>query len=257
MGVLSVSEDWMPTACALLIALPVGVWCVRAVRALAAERAKRAAAEWERAIAQERARIARDIHDDLGAALTEIAMRADMGTGGDSYKAARPNLDVIAERARGALLSLEEIVWAVEPGNDNLTRLADYLCSLAGGCLEAAGLRCRREVPTGLPEIDLRADVRHNIAMAVKEALVNAVKHSGGKEVRLGLAWEPPLLRIEVEDDGAGFETNGAAHTGCGLRNQKERMTAVGGRAHVGRGSRGGTLAVFEVSLDLLEGGAR
>lgn len=247
---------------ALWVALPLAAWGLNLLgrrlkaqeRALAAERAEREAAERERLIAQERARIARDIHDDLGAALTEIALLADVDTNGVSEASTGTDLRIIAGRARSALLSLEEIVWAVEPGNDNLRRLADYLCSLAEGCFDAAGVRCRREVPTDLPEVEVRADVRHNIAMAVKEALVNAVKHAGAKEVRLGLTWEPPLLRIEVEDDGVGIDMNAAPRAGHGLRNQRERMAAVFGKAEVGPGSRGGTLAAFDVTLDVPEG---
>lgn len=215
--------------------------------ALRAEVAEREAAEHERVIAQERARIARDIHDDLGGALTTIALLSDAAM---EHGADGGNLEAIGARAREAIVALDEIVWAVDPGSDRLDRLADCLCALAEGCFDGTGIRCLRDVPMHLPGWPIRADVRHNIAMAVKEALVNALRHSGAREVRLGLTWEAPRLRVDVEDDGVGFDAGATGRVRRGLTNQQDRMAQVGGRVGIAPRPGGGTRVKFEVCLD-------
>lgn len=246
--------SWLPLAAVLLALAGALVWIgvlharIGSLRrALRGQASARGAAEFDRVIAQERARIARDMHDDLGAGLTEIALISDAAAkcGTD-----RDGLRIIGTRAREALLALDEIVWAVDPGCDSLPRLADYLSCLADGCFEAAAVRCVRQVPIDLPEWPIRADVRHNIALAAKEALVNALRHARASEVRLRLEWDAPTLRLVVEDDGTGFDTGQPTGAGRGLANQRERMAQVGGWARVERMPAGGTRVTLEATMD-------
>ncbi len=235
----------------LIWGVAAGVWIGVLLRrmaagreALRAETAEREVAEHERVIAQERARIARDIHDDLGGALTTIALLSDAAI---EQGAEGGSLEAIGSRTREAIVALDEIVWAVDPGSDRLDRLADCLCSLAEGVFDGTGIRCLRDVPMHLPGWPIRADVRHNIAMAVKEALVNAL--------RLGLTWEAPRLRIEVEDDGVGLEAGETGRVRHGLTNQQDRMAQVAGRVEIAPRAGGGTRVKFEVCLDGIEAG--
>ncbi len=253
---LMTSGWWLWVAVGLLVLWGVAAWVWIGVlrrrmaagrEALRAEVAEREAAEHERVIAQERARIARDIHDDLGGALTTIALLSDAAM---EHGADGGNLEAIGARAREAIVALDEIVWAVDPGSDRLDRLADCLCALAEGCFDGTGIRCLRDVPMHLPGWPIRADVRHNIAMAVKEALVNALRHSGAREVRLGLTWEAPRLRVDVEDDGVGFDAGATGRVRRGLTNQQDRMAQVGGRVGIAPRPGGGTRVKFEVCLD-------
>ena len=114
--------------------------------------------ERQQAVERERARIARDIHDELGTGLTQIGLLADVGgmKPGDAQEA-EANFTKIGERAREAVRSLDEIVWAANPRNDFLPRLADYLCHLVDDAFENSEVRCRKEVPTGLPANSRRA----------------------------------------------------------------------------------------------------
>ena len=81
--------------------------------------------------------------------------------------------------------ALEEIVWAVRPGSDSLQSLVEYIAHFANELFEDNPTRCRLDLPHDLPTRPLPPDMRHNIFLIVKEALTNALKHAGAKEVRV------------------------------------------------------------------------
>lgn len=206
--------------------------------------------ERQHAVERERARIARDIHDELGTDLTQIGLLADVGcvTPGDA-KEAEANFTKIAERSREAVRALDGIVWAANPRNDFLPRLADYLCELVDDCFENSEVRCRKEVPTVLPQIPVGAELRHNLSLAVKEALANSLKHSHAATVRLKLEWSEPELVVTVEDDGVGFDMASVRALSNGLGNQQSRMKEIGGNVEVNSTRGKGTRSIFRVRI--------
>jgi signal transduction histidine kinase len=209
--------------------------------------------ERERAVAVERARIARDIHDELGAELAQIGLLADIGGGGAESVGERDrNFNRIARRARSVVASLDEIVWAVNPRNDNLARLADYLCRIADECFEETSIRCRKEVPTGLPEFPVGSETRHDLTLAVKEAFTNLLKHSGASEAWLKLVWNEPDLTICVEDNGCGFDSS-TARRGNGLENQRTRLDRNGGTVELESAPGRGTRLIIRIRLRPVE----
>ncbi len=206
--------------------------------------------ERRNAIERERARIARDIHDELGAGLTQIGLLADLGLSSTAdAEQKQTSFSKIGSRARAAAGALDEIVWAANPRNDNLPRLADYLCQLADDCFESSPIRCRKEVPLGLPVVPIGAELRHHLALTVKEALTNALKHSRASTVRMRLTWNPPELVVAVEDDGIGFAADGDSSQGNGLRNQVTRMQEIGGTVETKSAPGHGTQVTLRVSL--------
>jgi signal transduction histidine kinase len=200
-------------------------------------------AQREAALHQERARISKDIHDDLGANLTQIALLSEFAR---QDRATPERVDAHTEKisvtARQAVKSLDEIVWAVNPHNDTLAELIDYTQQFALDYLQLAGVRCRLDLPDKLSERDVSADVRHNLFLVVKEALNNVVKHARATEVCLRLANTDDLLRIVIEDNGQGFEGSGEHRWADGLKNMRQRMQEVGGEFRVesrpGQGTR-------------------
>jgi signal transduction histidine kinase len=202
------------------------------------------------ALERERARIAQDIHDELGAGLAQIGLLADLGQGETADPGeTRRSLVGIGQRARASVMALDEIVWAVDPGNDNLPRLADYLCRLAEECFENTAIRCQREVPTGLPRVPIQADTRHNLILAVKEALTNALRHAHAPVVSLRLIWNDPNLVVLVEDNGSGFDPAHLSDLGNGLCNQRTRLRRIGGTVELTTQPGMGTRVLFQVPL--------
>jgi len=208
--------------------------------------------ERQRTVERERTRIAQDIHDDLGASLTRITMlsqtaRKDL----ENPAAVGQHLARIEGTARELTRAMDETVWAINPRHDTLDSLAGYLVRFAQDFLGPAGIRCRVDVPLALPGWPLGAELRHNVFLAFKEAIHNAVRHAGSHEVRIALHPRPDGFELVVEDDGRGFKpppptSNGRSRpgrpgAGNGLRNMQARLTDLGGavaiRSDVGRGT--------------------
>lgn len=191
--------------------------------------------ERQRAMERERSRIARDIHDDLGASLTRITMLSD-----PTQPTASNNINTIYQTARNLTRAMDEIVWAVDPKHDSLDSLAMYLGKFAGDFLRPFGIRCRLELPIELPALPLRAEVRHNLFLAFKEILNNVVKHSKATEVHIALALEPGQFTLTVQDNGRGFIGGEAASpqpdrisNGNGLANIRRRMLELKGQCEI------------------------
>jgi signal transduction histidine kinase/ligand-binding sensor domain-containing protein len=184
--------------------------------------------ERQHAVERERSRIARDIHDDLGASLNLIAVLGDLA----KKEKTDERIEKMSSTARQAVTSLDEIVWAVNPRNDTLAHLVDYAGQYATGYLRAAGIRCLLDVPEVLPSSEVPSDVRHNLFLVTKEGLQNIVKHSRATEVWLRVT-TGSSLRIVIEDNGKGFENNAPDPWADGLRNMRERMSEIGGECRV------------------------
>ncbi len=197
---------------------------------------------------KERARIAKDIHDDLGANLTQITLlselaRQDMST----PEKAGAHVEKISATARQVMKSLDEIVWAVNPRNDTLPHLVDYLGQFTIDFLRAPGIRCRLDLPEHPPVINVPADIRHNLFLAVKEALNNIVKHAGAREVHLAVNVSNGTLHVSVKDDGQGFEQSPDNAWADGLRNMRQRMDEIGGDCAIESHAGTGTTITFNV----------
>ncbi|MFZ0828480.1 MAG: two-component regulator propeller domain-containing protein [Verrucomicrobiia bacterium] len=200
--------------------------------------------EQQQALELERSRIARDLHDQLGANLTQVALLGEMAETDKNVPAeVESHAQQISQTARETTRSLDEIVWAVNPSNDTLEGLVNYACKYAQEYLALAGLRYRAEVPTQLPAIAIPPEVRHNVFLAFKEAVNNVVKHSQASEVWIRLRLQPDRFILSVEDNGhglGGLNTN-AARTRNGLRNMRKRMEDLHGEFSIGPGTPGGT----------------
>jgi signal transduction histidine kinase len=207
--------------------------------------------ERAQALQTERARIARDLHDNLGANLTGIALKADLAQRqlSGAQGASGPLAD-IATSTRGLVDQMRETVWALNPKNDTLESLARFLGHLVEHYANSAELRCRLDLPDWFPTIELPSSVRHHLCLVVKEALHNAVKHAGAHEIHFELEMDNETLCLRVADDGHGFQPNSSPpmapeeqHTGGnGLPNMRQRVLDLGGTLQLdtapGRGTR-------------------
>ena len=247
----TVRARWWETpaarAGAFLATIGAVAWLVRGIVLLRVRvriRRLRQAHEVER----ERARIARDMHDELGANLTQINMVSRLACL-EPPEAARGHLEQIAAISRQTVDSLDEIVWAVNPRYDTLAALIEYIGMYAAAFLASVRIVCETELPEDPPPRPLSANVRYHLFLAVKEALNNAAKHSGARTVRLQAAWDGRRLRIVIADDGQGFDRE-AARTGSeGLRNLRERMGELRGECRIESRAGEGTRVVLELPL--------
>jgi signal transduction histidine kinase/streptogramin lyase len=199
---------------------------------------------------KERARIARDLHDQLGANLTQVALLGEMAEADkDSPAEIESHAQQISQTARETTRSLDEIVWAVNPANDTLDGLVNYAGKYAQEYLALAGLRCRADLPAQLPAIPIPPEVRHNVFLAFKEAVHNVVKHAQASEVWIRLRLQPGNFTLEIEDNGRGMGSQPAPQNRNGLRNMKKRMDDIHGEFSISGGANGGTIVRLTVPI--------
>lgn len=195
----------------------------------------------QRALEHERLRIAHDIHDDLGARVTQISLLSAMAQDDSTFpEKARGDFDKISKMSRDLVSALYETVWAVNPENDHLEALGNYLCQMVKQLCEGTALRCRFHVQDLPAEVQVSSQTRHNISLAVKEAVHNIIKHARAAEVTLHMVFTDGFLEVSVHDDGSGFEPADNI-PGNGLSNMKQRLQNIGGHCFVESKSGGGT----------------
>jgi two-component sensor histidine kinase len=203
----------------------------------------------------ERARIARDIHDELGARLTELALEGEVvQTELPAGSSVRPRLEALCEKARAVSGAMDEVVWMVNSKRDTLRDFANFACKHAQRFLETTPIRCRLNVDADLPEVVFELPVRRSLLLGVKEALNNAAKHSGASELFLHIQRRNQTLIVVVEDNGAGFDLDMADPGRNGLTNMTERMKEVGGRCQITSKPGAGCRVEFQVPIPKLSG---
>jgi signal transduction histidine kinase len=201
-------------------------------------------------VENERARIARDIHDDLGSSLTEINLLSALALrDATPLSECKTQVTRIMARAQELSQTLDETVWALNPRNDWLKRLATYMCHFAKEFLEPTPIRCRLEIADDLPDFPLSADARHNIYLLVKEALNNAVRHSGATEVELRMRTGAEHFVLQIADNGRGLEFEETDATGNGLRNMAQRAEQAGGEFALTGKPGAGTTVTFKLRV--------
>lgn len=213
-----------------------------------------AAAQWGRSRrqlhdARLRTRIAADLHDEVGALLTRVSMRAELlhSTGGPAVAATSPNLEALLRDSRAAQATMRDLVWGIDAGADTLgallDRLRDHLDQMA-----PAGLHTNLVVHQ-LPDTQLLAPaLRQHLYLLAKEAITNAVCHAAGAtELRVELGRRGPALYLRVTDNGRLTESPPGAG-GMGLRSMRQRAQALGGQLTTGPRADG---AGWEVLLKL------
>jgi signal transduction histidine kinase/ligand-binding sensor domain-containing protein len=182
----------------------------------------------QQSMESERARIARDLHDDLGASLTHIAWLGESAARNNALAGERQSLVTqITTKSRDMVRAIDEIVWAVNPKNDSLDHFATYVCDFAEQFFRNMPTRCRVDVQEALPVHPLPSDIRHNLFLAAKEALHNVAKHANASRVWVRIKVVNGNLMVMIEDDGRGFFPS--VHTGGdGLGNMRRRSATIG-----------------------------
>ncbi len=217
--------------------------------------------EQEHALERERARIAQDLHDEMGAKLCKISFLSEHARRGN-LKAAelQDQIASISDTSREVLHSLDEIVWAVNPQNDTLEHVASYLGQYAQDYFQMTGILCELEIPAQLPPHPLPSQIRHHLFLATQEALTNILKHSGATHARISMICRDATFEITVTDDGKSFPINGGAsvadppvsESGNGLINMRQRLADIGGRCSIESAPGRGTTIKFAIHLNSL-----
>lgn len=189
----------------------------------------------QRLLQRERDRIARDIHDGVGAELTQLILQGEVlksQLGPDSPL--RGKLDALCDRGRMIGRQLDEVVWAVNSRRDTLRDFVTYVCKFAQAFFQDSPVRCRLLVECELTAAQFDLPVRRNLFLAIKEALNNVARHSGASEVELGFyRMGRKGLRVFVRDNGIGFDPARVGTHRDGLSNMISRLREIDGECRI------------------------
>lgn len=201
------------------------------------------------AMENERSRIAAELHDDLGANLTQIqwlgdaVSRAQLPHTGENELIHR-----ITRKSRDMVRLIDEIVWAVNPKNDTLEQLVTYVCNFAEQFFRDSPTRCRIDVAASIPDHKLEADVRHHLFLIAKEALHNVAKHGATDRVWVRVNGDGETFSLLIEDRGAGFDSATVA-AGDGLANMRNRAKLAGAEITIDSSHGNGTRVSLSMKL--------
>jgi signal transduction histidine kinase len=217
---------------------------------LEAEIHQRQMAERRREIEQERARVAHDLHDDLGTGLTEVNMLTTLVKSPTTSAAEKERyIDDLNSTALRMVTSLDEIVWAVNPRNDTIASLASYCGSYAQRLLDLASISCELDIAEDLPDQPLDPKFRQEIFFAFKEALNNVIRHARATRVCLRILVPEENLIVEVADNGRGLDAQPGVAGNDGIANMNERMQSIGGACEISSDVQKGTTVRFRAPL--------
>lgn len=216
--------------------------------------------ERQRAVERDRTRIAHDLHDEIGAGLTQLTLLAHSNDNESlSAEKALPRFDEIRTSIQRMTEALDEIVWAVNPQNDSIDSLVTYLGRFSQEFLNRARISCKLDFPFDLDHLEVSAEARHAVYLALREALHNVIRHSGATEVHISLQREGANMIILVRDNGRGFphtvpgfeeSRNARASSnddGLGLQSMRQRLESIGGAFSHGNSPEGGAFVAFRL----------
>ncbi len=201
------------------------------------------------ALKNERARISADLHDDLGASLTELSLLSALATEDPDDTNLRSSLHALSYKAKHVITTLDEIVWATTPKEDSLRSLIDYLPAFAREFLDYSQITLRTNIERNIPDRAIGPRRRHNVLLATREALNNAVKHSQATTIQLTVAITGKQLSVVIHDNGKGFFIEETTSSGQGFVNFVQRMKDCGGDCQISSKPQHGTTITLTLPI--------
>lgn len=199
---------------------------------------------------QERERISKDIHDELGSGLSKISLIAEytmQRMNGD--KALSENIQVISKTSKSLVDNMRDLIWTLHADSCTLDDLAARMHEYGSEYLEDLSIRAHFDFPEEVPPIRITKVAQRNIFMTFKEAMNNSVKHGGAKIFQVQLKIRNNQLGLAFSDNGKGFDREQIKKTGNGLRNMEQRVREIGGTFNISSGQAGTSVAI-ELQLD-------
>ncbi|WP_415155952.1 ATP-binding protein [Parafilimonas sp.] len=210
----------------------------------------KARAASQQALLQERLRISRELHDEVGATLSGVVMYSHFTR--DQVRASNitgveHSLSIMQQSSEEMVQKLNEIVWLVSPEKDTLQKLVQRLEEYARKMAAIKGMKVQFNLPQSLPGSGIGFERRRTVYLICKEAINNAVKYSGASQLSFHVKITDEKLLITIKDNGGGFDT-GREYTGNGLVNMKNRAGEINGSLFI-QSSEKGTCISFECDI--------
>lgn len=179
---------------------------------------------------QERLRIARDMHDDLGSGISALMLLAEIARRKAQSQEVVAELEKISKAAAELAIRIRETIWMINSHNDTVHQLIEFIYLYTTELLQDTGILVSVELPTVIDQDKVPGDKRRAVFLVCKEALNNILKHADATSVFLKIQAQDRQLQITIQDDGKGCDpTEAWKKNGYGLKNMRERMYGIGG----------------------------
>ena len=202
--------------------------------------------EQKRALDGERMRISREMHDDIGAGLTQITMMSESIRNKDENT---QQLEEIANTSRKLVSNISEIIWSLNPENNSLDEFLGYLREQLYKLLQYSGIHYEIDFPENGKKVLLNNAQKRNLLLITKEIVHNAVKHSGASRILICCNQEGNSLQFIIKDDGRSFDP-AMKYKGNGLSNIRRRITELSGNLAIDSSNGSGTTFTYGISLN-------
>jgi len=209
-----------------------------------------------------RSRIATDLHDDIGASLTQIAILSEVaqaknGNGNGTSVAPLAKITAVSNELVG---TMSDIVWSINPSKDHLSDLVQRMRRFASDVLAPKDVVVRFDMPEDGSAIVVDSNIRREVFLVFKEAVNNAAKHSNATRVEVRLAINERLIELEVRDNGSGFDMTppsfedtytSEGYSGNGIPSMQKRASEMGGSIELESSAGSGTLVRLTMPREL------
>jgi signal transduction histidine kinase len=193
-----------------------------------------------------RRNISSDLHDDIGATLSSINIYTELAK---KEKDNNEYLDVIQQHSKEVTGKLDDLIWSINPRNDNFDKLISRMHSYALPLLQAKNIACTFNFNESLSKEKLQVQVKQNLYLVFKELVNNVVKHSQAQNCFVNLTCRDNLIIFSVQDDGKGYDTLKESTDGNGIINMKERVEKMRGHIEIQSDPQKGTLVLVYIPL--------
>lgn len=202
--------------------------------------------EKQKMLEHERERISHDMHDDLGAGISALKLQAEFLRQRAEDIELQKDIDEMLKTSEEMNISMREMLWSLNSGNDTLGSFTDYVVLYAGNFLKKTKIVLRSECEDIITETPVSTEQRRNMFLCLKEAVNNAYKHSQADQLKLTFSQNANVFIMKISDNGKGIPEE--CQKGNGLRNMKKRMDELNGECRI-LSEKQGTSLLFKIKL--------
>ncbi|CAD0223102.1 two-component sensor histidine kinase [Chryseobacterium sp. D764] len=202
--------------------------------------------EKQKILEQERERISHDMHDDLGAGISALKLQAEFLKQKAEDGDLQSDIDELLKTSEEMNISMREMLWSLNSGNDTLGSFIDYAILYTGNFLKKTKIVLHSECNDIIAETPVSTEMRRNLFLCLKEAVNNVYKHSHADVLKLSFSQEKNCFSMKISDNGTGIPDD--QPKGNGLRNMKRRMNELSGECNI-LSENPGTCLVFKISV--------
>jgi signal transduction histidine kinase len=193
-------------------------------------------------------KISTDLHDDIGSTLSSISILSDIVLREAGQEQQQGMVQEIKESSISLMEKMDDIVWSINPRNDELESLMLRVKRFAAQLFEAKGIDYEIDIENSIRHLKLPMEHRQSVYLIMKEAINNLVKYADAGKAFIRAESQGQFLRVEISDDGKGFDY-ATAHTGNGIVNMKSRADLMGATLHLSSSPGKGTTVILTLKM--------